>query len=266
MEINSGLFLGTRTCPICKKKTSMPSYADFRKVADGHVCKKCFQQLSPFCRDRGYMSILEIKVHLDYRKENQIKLNAFHPTREYGYFTKIYIDDTQKLFCVSPSGNYLKDNADLIDFSLVTGCKCVISEYTCQEGSFDKHGVFIPCQPPCDKRLYRFSVTMDTLSPYYNTIHFDLECSATPITSMECEDYRRLEQSAKELTQTFHGETIVESVPRFHLNVAESMPQNNQQTVQTVLEQPAVRWTCPNCGRINTKKFCPVCGTKYAGQ
>ena len=64
-----------------------------RKLADGNLCKKCTDKLSPWFQDRRESTVAEIQAQLAYREENLRQLQSFKTTRVLGDDYKMYIEE-----------------------------------------------------------------------------------------------------------------------------------------------------------------------------
>lgn len=62
-------------------------------------------------------------------------------------------------------------------------------------------------------------------------------------------------------------ENIAKNIQPAESNLVEEKTENNEQKVEvssseTVIETETNTWQCPNCGEVNSKKFCKECGTE----
>ena len=196
-----GLF-DKKECAICGKSVGL---LGARKVEDGTVCTDCTKKLSPFFSERKRSTVAEIKQQLEYREQNRQNLNFFNPTRIYGNGTKIYFDDNQRKFCVSRKSDYRAENADLIDYSQVSACNYRVDENKSERYMTDSQGNERSYNPPQYDYEYEFEIYLSVNSPYFSEIKFDLTESFGRPNSRYTEEYRRLEQMANEIVQTFGG-------------------------------------------------------------
>jgi hypothetical protein len=196
-----GLF-DKKECAICGKKVGL---LGARKVEDGTICSDCNKKLSPLFSERKRSTVADIQQQLAYREQNKQNINFFNPTRVYGHGTKIYIDDNQRKFCVSRKSDYRAENADLIDFTQVTNANYRIDEDKTERFMTDSQGNERPYSPPQYDCSYEFEVYIGVNSPYFSEIKFDLTDSFGRPDSRYTDEYRRLEQMANEIVQTFGG-------------------------------------------------------------
>lgn len=196
-----GLF-DKKECAICGKKVGL---LGARKVEDGTICSDCNKKLSPLFSERKRSTVADIQQQLEYREQNKQNLNFFNPTRVYGHGTKIYIDDNQRKFCVSRKSDYRAENADLIDFTQVTNANYRIDEDKTERYMTDSQGNERPYSPPQYDCTYEFEIYIGVNSPYFSEIKFDLTDSFGRPDSRYTDEYRRLEQMANEIVQTFGG-------------------------------------------------------------
>ena len=101
-------------CEICGKEVGMFGY---KKLKDGEICKDCVKLLSPWFEDRKESTVAQIKAQIAYRAQNAEELKSFNPTKVYGDFEYMYVEERDGVpyrFCVSRNKDYLKENADLV--------------------------------------------------------------------------------------------------------------------------------------------------------
>lgn len=196
-----GLF-DKKECAICGKKVGL---LGSRKVEDGTICSDCNKKLSPFFSERKRSTVDDIRKQLEYREQNKQNLNMFNPSRVYGHGTKIYIDDAQRKFCVSRKSDYRAENADLIDFTQVTTCTYTVDEEKTEKYMEDSQGNRRSYNPPQYDCEYDFEIYIGVNSPYFSEIKFNLTDSFGRPNSRYTDEYRRLEQMANEIVQSFGG-------------------------------------------------------------
>ena len=163
-------FLKKQDCEICGKEVGPLGY---KKLKDGEICKDCVKLLSPWFEDRKESTVAQIKAQIAYRAQNAEELKSFNPTKVYGDFEYMYVEERDGVpyrFCVSRNKDYLKENADLV---LVEDLEEVIIDiddnaHEHREDEEDPDDVTYDLD-------YRFSVSlMIKNNPYFNSIHFDL--------------------------------------------------------------------------------------------
>ncbi len=62
------------------------------------------------------MSLEDYKAHLDYRKQNEEKVEAFESDKTIEGKYTLYLDEKKKEFVISKRKDYKKDNADVVSF------------------------------------------------------------------------------------------------------------------------------------------------------
>ena len=106
-------------CSVCGKPLSR--YGN-RKLKDGAVCRNCIKPASEWLDDSDYerMSVADFVRHLDYRKENEEKVNSFEPDKTIEGKYTLYLSSTGKDFLFSKRKDYKKSNPDVIAFDDIT--------------------------------------------------------------------------------------------------------------------------------------------------
>ena len=167
-------------CEICGKEVGMFGY---KKLKDGEICKDCVKLLSPWFEDRKESTVAQIKAQIAYRAQNAEELKSFNPTKVYGDFEYMYVEERDGVpyrFCVSRNKDYLKENADLV---LVEDLREVIIDiddnaHEHREDEEDPDDVTYDLD-------YRFSVSLLIKNnPYFNSIHFDLNTRGVEVSGV----------------------------------------------------------------------------------
>ena len=183
-----------KDCEICGKEVGMLGY---KKLQDGEICKDCVKLLSPWFEDRRESTVEQIKAQLAYRARNAEELKSFNPTRVYGDYEYMYVEEREGVpyrFCVSRGKDYLKENADLV---LVADVEEVIIDID------DNANEQVDDDNPDDVTYdlsYTFHVAlMIRNNPYFDSIHFDLNSADVEVfgvrnryEDIENEEFRRL--------------------------------------------------------------------------
>lgn len=111
-----GLFY-RKSCDICGGNLGLLRN---KKVKDGSICNRCAKKLSPWFTDYRNASLSEIKQQLAYREENKAKVFTFQTTRTLGTNKKVLIDEEAGKFMVTPASDLMKDNPDVLAYSMNT--------------------------------------------------------------------------------------------------------------------------------------------------
>lgn len=194
-----GLF-EKKYCDICGEKIGLLGN---RKVEDGNICSKCAGKLSPFFSGRKKSTVEDIKRQLKYREENRQNLNYFNPTRIFGNYTKVYIDDAQQSFVVSRKSDYRSENADIIALSNVTNVRYEVEEHRSEIYRKDSENRNVSYDPPRYEYEYEMTIYIDVNSPYFSEIEFELTDNRPD--SRYTEEFRRYEQEANEIVMALRG-------------------------------------------------------------
>ena len=234
-----------------------------RKLADGNLCKDCAKKLSPFMTDRRESTVEEIKAHLAYREHNARVLLSVNPTRVFGRNrTRVYVDEKQGLFFVTDESNYMAYNPDVMRVDQVIGFNPTIHENRTELYHHDREGHRVPYNPPRYRVEYRFDLSLDIRSPYFNRIAF--EFSGDRPESRISDLYRLLESEIIELQQALDPANYAIPAPAA---AASSRPVPAATSRPVAASRPAAQaapgegWTCA-CGQLNQGNFCTNCGAK----
>lgn len=102
-------------CSLCQN--NLPTFGS-KPIQDGWICRDCQRQLSYWLTDQelAKKNKADILKHIQYRQNNAILLEQFHPDiKVEGKYT-LYIDTQNKWLTVAKSAQFLKENPDLIRF------------------------------------------------------------------------------------------------------------------------------------------------------
>ena len=104
-----------KTCSLCGEPLSR--YGN-KKILDGMLCRNCIKAALDWLSDEDFekMSLEDYKAHLDYRKQNEEKVEAFESDKTIEGKYTLYLDEKKKEFVISKRKDYKKDNADVISF------------------------------------------------------------------------------------------------------------------------------------------------------
>ncbi len=121
-----GLFK-KKKCEFCAEKIS--AFKKGKRFKDGELCNECSTELSPNWHNTIQFTIADAVEHIENRKNNIEKLkNDFHPDSYYGNRPTLFVDNENKLFCITLGGaretngdepRYVIENCDLFSFSQI---------------------------------------------------------------------------------------------------------------------------------------------------
>ena len=94
--------------------------------------------------DRRESTVEEIRQHLAYRAANAQVLMTVHPTRVFGHYTKVYVDEAQHKFFVTNRSNWQVENPDVIDVAQVIDCRVDVKEDRDELYHNDREGNRVP--------------------------------------------------------------------------------------------------------------------------
>lgn len=271
-----GLF-DKKFCDVCGEKIGLLGN---RKLEDGNLCKDCAKKLSPFFSERKQSTVEEIKQQLAYREENEKQLDYFRPTRNYGEYTKVYIDEAAGKFIVTRKSDWKADNPDIISLSQVASCNLNVDEDRDEIYYRDNEGNRQSYNPPRYEYKYKFYIEINVNSPWFSTIKFEL-CDGNYPDSPYSELYRSYERMGNELCATLLGrgsQTVGYGQQQYGMPQQQygtpqqqyGMPQQQygvpqQQYPASNQQVPPVSngsWICPACSAENNGgKFCQNCGS-----
>lgn len=237
-----GLF-DKKNCDICGKQIGLLGN---RKLADGNCCKDCASKLSPYFHERKQSTVEDIKKQLTYREANKKELENFKPTVSVGNNRKVYIDEVNKRFVVSPSSDLKKYNPDILEFAKVLELSIEVSEDKNEIYDEDKDGKEIPFDPAKYEYEYRFDVKIGVNHPYIDKITFELSDGKRPDSPFS-DEFKELENQANTLMTKILGKEFVNNLE----------PEYKEESTEEAL--PEGSWKC-ECGTVNSSKFCTECG------
>lgn len=255
-----GLF-DKKYCDICGDKIGLLGN---RKLEDGNCCKNCARKLSPWFSERRHSTISDIKRQLVYREGNRAKAAQFQISRELGKEWRVLFDNTHSWFTVTRARDIAEENADILDYSQLTGSRLDVDKGRHELRRTDKDGKQVSYDPPRYEYSYNFNLTITVNSPYFDEMNFRLsprpiilESEAPSVFSLVRSidpsyniEYRRYMQLADEICAAIdQARAVSHTVPTA----------NRVQSIPT--PAASVEWICPACGGSNTGKFCEYCGT-----
>ncbi len=263
-----GLF-DKKYCNVCGEKIGLLGN---RKLEDGNLCKDCAKNLSPWFNERRHSTVDEIKQQLAYREENKAKVAQFRPTRSFGEYWRVLLDDTHRCFTVTHERDLSEANPDILSFGDLTGCRLDIDEHDTELKRRNDNGDMVSYNPPRYEYSYDFDIILSVNNPYFDEMRFRLNPGSVDVVTEGGSnfggglmgqllsggmrgfdpsynpEYRKYRQMADELTAALNA--IIQDACR--------QPVQEQTAQQSAA--PAGPWTCPACGASNGGKFCEYCG------
>lgn len=264
-----GLF-DKKYCDICGEKIGLLGN---RKLENGNLCKNCAKKLSPWFSERRSSTVAEIKEQLDWREANRERAAQFRTSRTFGERTKLLLDGQHKWFAVTCENDPAADNADVLDLSVVTGCRMDIdgTRTELKMETKDSQGKIVhrSYNPPRYEYDYDFYIIISVNTPYFNEMKFKLNSSRVHI-SYQPTTTRLI---GGNFFQNRHEEPLYDPCYRgFKESCDEICSLLNQIGIDAMSGQqaeaafpynaPVQNWICPSCGAPNSGKFCESCGTK----
>ena len=183
MALFGGLF-NKKNCDICGGEIGLLGN---RKLEDGNCCKNCASKLSPWFDERRHSTIDQIKEQLDYRERNLEEGKKFHTTRTIACDRwNVLLDENAKKFILTRNPRKIEEeNADVIPFSEITGCRLDVDEdrdeikREVRQGDETKR---VSYNPPRYEYYYEFHYKINVNNPYFDELNFDLNNSRVHIT------------------------------------------------------------------------------------
>ncbi len=203
-----GLF-GKKDCAICDGKTGILGGT---KVKDGNICKECKKLLSPWFIDYKESTVDDIKKQIEYRKQNQENLKSFEPTRIFGDFGCILIDEKNKRFIavddtseglfkgpkkVTGVNDIIDKNPDIIEFSQIESIDIDVHESKREEKKTE-NGTQVSYNPKHYTYMYSFTLEIRVNHPYFHYMRITLNNGTVQIYN---EGERLKENLAMKITE-----------------------------------------------------------------
>ena len=175
-----------------------------RKLEDGNLCKECAKKLSPWFEERRHSTVDDIKRQLEYRKQNEAKVQNFHITRQIPTKTyNVYIDDTQGNFTIAHNLD-TRENPDILPLSSIVQCRLDIKQDQIEE-TYTKDGETVSYQPPVYKYEYNYSMKIQVRSPWFDDMNFRLHDFA--IEQEKRAEIMEMERTGYEIVAALTGQT-----------------------------------------------------------
>lgn len=292
-----GLF-DKKYCDICGEKIGLLGN---RKLEDGNLCKDCAKKLSPWFSDRRSSTIAEIREQLAWREANRERTAQFCTTRTFGERTKLLLDEQHLWFTVTRAKNPTEDNSDVLDFSVVTGCRMDIDETLneLKHESKDREGKTVrkSYNPPRYEYYYDFYIIISVNVPYFTEIKFQLndgrvyipyESATTgmfgsglfqsirqePMFDVRYRNFKEMgDEICNLLNRIISGDMSGQqeaSPAQSNLSIESLIPGLSsspaaKKAVEEVFE--ITTWRCASCGFLNNNILsCRQCGTPFSDE
>ena len=163
-------FFDRKYCDICGEKIGLLGN---RKLEDGNLCKECAQKLSRWFEERRHSTVEDIKCQLEYRKQNEKKVQSFHITRQIATKTyNVYIDDAQGNFTIAHNLD-IRENPDILPLSAIVHCGLDIQKNQIEE-TYTKDGETVSYHPPVYKYEYTYSMKIQVKAQWFDAMDFRL--------------------------------------------------------------------------------------------
>ena len=210
-----GLF-DKKYCEFCGDKLGLFGNTTLK---DGHMCKTCVSQLSPWWSVGKATTVAEVYEHRMYREENKKKVEDFRVTKSLGDYYKVLIDEDAARVMVTTTSEYTKANPDVFNMEDITSARWKVEESKTELRDKDKDGKSISFNPKRYEYRYDFYVTMYVKNPYFDTVRFKVNRNYVyiePWGEYEAKEaeYRMLQQKhmgAKPLTGDRYTPNIEEN-------------------------------------------------------
>ena len=249
-----GLF-DKKFCDICGGKIGMLGN---RKLDDGNCCKDCAKQLSPFFSERRRSTVADIKEQLAYREQNKAAVAAFNTTRTLGLVTKVFLDEDAGKFAVSGAKRLADENADIMDFSQVTGCNIEVQESSKEVKRKTPDGKEISFVPPKFSYSFTHYVIIHVNSPWFNEIKFPISKSV----EVETTGARNMMANTAEIGRRSNEYRQAEALGN-EIKTALTKVRQNVRAEVAAANAPKVAQTCPQCSATcvpDAQGCCEYCG------
>ena len=249
-----GLF-DKKTCDICGGKIGMLGN---RKLDDGNCCKDCAKKLSPFFSERRRSTVADIKSQLEYRENNKAAVAAFNTTRTLGLGTKVFLDEDAGKFAVSGAKRLTDDNADIMDYSQVTGCNIEVQESSRELKRKNPDGKEVSFVPPKYSYTFTHYIIIHVNNPWFNEIKFPLSKSI----DVETTGVRNAATGTAEIGRKSNEYRQAEALGN-EIKTALTKVRQSVRADVAAANAPKTAQTCPLCGATcipDAQGCCEYCG------
>ena len=122
------------TCSVCGNR--LTRYGS-KQLKDGILCRNCAKLCSGWLEkaDFAERTVDQIKEHLEYRRQNQERVNEFKGNKIIDGKFSLYVNDDEKTFLITKRSDYVKDNADVFSIGEISKIDIVERKYVRKDGS-----------------------------------------------------------------------------------------------------------------------------------
>lgn len=256
-----GKLFEKKICSVCGEEIKLLGN---RKLEDGNLCKDCAKKLSPWFDDRRHSTVEQIAAQLRYREENLAALASFRPTRTLGRDTVVMIDEGQRRFLVSKTGDPERENSDIIDLDQVTGCDLDIDHEEDEVMRRDSEGNEISYTPPRFRHSFDFNIIIRVRHPYFDEMRFRLNRSSVTVETVGRQGV------FGNIGANPMRDVNYQEYERMGREICDTLMNARQETIDTIAADnaPKQKVTCPYCGATTTPDAsgcCEFCGGSVAG-
>ena len=120
-------------CAVCGKR--LTKFGN-KTLKDGLLCRNCAKMSSSWLTDEDFLkkSGEDMKKHMDYRRNNLLKLDDFVTSKTIDGKYKLCIDDKNRQLYFSKKKDVKKENPDIIPFNDIQEVSVVEQQYLDEEG------------------------------------------------------------------------------------------------------------------------------------
>lgn len=174
-----GKLFEKKICSICGGEIGLLGN---RRLADGNLCKKCAQKLSPWFDERRESTVAQIDEQLRDRERNLEELRGFSSSREVGNGGRLMIDEAGGRFVVleDADDDLLAVNPDLVSLAQVERVELEV-EHISHEEKRMIDGKKQSYEPPRFLHYFDFWEVITTSHPWAKRIRFRLNGPSLPL-------------------------------------------------------------------------------------
>ena len=232
-----GLF-NKKVCDFCGEKIGLLGN---NKLKDANMCDECLKPASRWIRLDKYDKE-RMEKHLEYRKRNKKKVQAFEATQVVGIYDKVYIDETAGLFLVSKARNFKKHNPDVMELSQVIGCNIDVDEEKSEMMRTNRDGERVSCNPPRYEYRSKVTLVLEVQNRWFKRMRLKVSDGHLDSSSPEYENAYKTAQEMKNALMSAKEE---------------------KREADAEAAKPKAAVQCPYCGATTTpdeKGCCEYCG------
>lgn len=120
-------------CSVCGKR--LTKFGN-KTLKDGLLCRNCAKMSSSWLSDDDFAqkSTHDMKKHLDYRRNNYLRLDDFVVSKTVEGKYKLYLDETNRQLYFSRKKDVKKENPDIVPFNDIKEISIVEQQYLDEDG------------------------------------------------------------------------------------------------------------------------------------